>query len=290
MTTSGESHGPAETCIVQGVPAGLCLGRFDDRSRPCAAAGRLRPRVGEWPLRAIVAVSSPECGMVSPWVRRSRGRREHRLRNWWTAMSPGPLPAGEPSLEDLRPVVVPRPGHADLGGIAKYGLNEARNVLERASARETVGRVAGGAVCRCSWSRLGVTVRARVVSIGAVLLRHNGRPVPIRNPSTGRPRRIRRSAAMTLRRARPCARPSTSARRQGESLGGVFEIWCWGLCPGLGGYGASKTRLDGRLLGALGCIPAIKGVEIGHGFENAHGPGSLRSTTSSRSRSDGRCA
>ncbi len=194
--------------------------------------------------------------------------RDHA--NWLDAMSPEPLPAGATMPP---PLTIPRPGHADLTGMAKYGHEDIRNVLERASARETVGRVAAGAVCKRLLEELGVTVKARVTAIGAVAVPSSA--------TLADPRSVDWGAV----EASPvgCGDPSVSvsmceaidqARAAGESLGGVFEVWSWGLVPGLGGYATPEDRLDGRLLGALGSIPAIKGAEVGYGFAESTLPGS----------------
>lgn len=188
-------------------------------------------------------------------------------RNWQTLMSPGG------SGDDLHPrVTVPRPGHADLSGLAKYGHDDVRDVLERASARETVGRVAGGAVCRKLLAELGVTIRGRVVSIGSTA----AASVDFASPDSIDWDQVEESPV-------GCDDPAASAamcaaidraRDTGESLGGVFEVWCWGMCPGLGGYARPQDRLDGRLMGSLGSIPAVKGVEVGAAFANAAKVGS----------------
>jgi chorismate synthase len=190
--------------------------------------------------------------------------------NWLESMSPEPL---ADDRERPRPLTVPRPGHADLTGMAKSGHEDMRNVLERASARETVGRVAGGAVCKQLLAELGVTVKGRVTSIGAVNAPAGADPM---RPASVDWDAVEASPVGCDDRSaseRMCA-AIDGARAAGESLGGVVEIWCWGACPGLGGYASSEDRLDGRLLGALGSIPAIKGVEIGHAFANAGLPGS----------------
>ena len=226
-----------------------------------------------WLSRPTVVAFWPGFAWAGPWARRSLSSlRTGTMPTGQSVMSPEP-PAGG-TVEPAGRVTVPRPGHADLSGIAKYGHDDVRDVLERASARETVGRVAGGAVCKCLLSELGVTVRGRVTSIGSAEVRAGAdfaRPgsvdwasvdssdVGCDDPLVG--------AAMCEQIDR--------ARAAGESLGGVFEIWCWGLCPGLGGYGRPDERLDGKLMGALGSIPAIKGVEIGEGFLNAGRVGSM---------------
>lgn len=191
--------------------------------------------------------------------------------NWLALMSPEP-PRDRDDTATPR-VTVPRPGHADLAGLAKYGHVDVRDVLERASARETVGRVAGGAICKRLLTELGVTVRGRVIRIGAVGLAESA--------DFTRPDMIDWKAAYDSPVG--CDDPDVSAvmceaidraREAGDTLGGVFEVWSWGLCPGMGGYARSEDRLDGRLMGALGSIPAIKAVEIGQGYSNAERPGS----------------
>lgn len=187
--------------------------------------------------------------------------------NWNRQMSPDPVPEG--SEDTVGPVTVPRPGHADLGGVEKYGHKDIRDVLERASARETTARVAGGAVCRRLVADFGVEVRSRVVSIGAIGLTMphdqytdpNGVDWDAVEESPVRCEDVVTSSAM--------CEAIDAAREAGESLGGVFEVWCWGVCPGLGGYVTAESRLDARLVGAMVSIPAIKGAEIGRAFDNA---------------------
>jgi len=271
LSTAGESHGPAEICLLEGVPAGLALTTTDvdlDLSRRQQGYGRGGRMVIESDRCRFLAgvrlgrtLGTPICIVVE--------NRDHE--SWKAAMSPDP-PADATDGHRAR-VTVPRPGHADLSGLAKYGLVDIRDVLERASARETVARVAGGAVCKRLLTELGVTVRGRVVSIGVAAVEGGAdfadwrridweaveaSPVGCDDPEVG--------AAMCEEIDR--------AREAGESLGGVFEIWCWGLCPGLGGYASLRDRLDGRLMAAMGSIPAIKGVEIGRGFANARLVGS----------------
>lgn len=200
------------------------------------------------------------------------GVRNVDHKNWVEVMS-----AEAPSSvagADRGAVTVPRPGHADYGGMAKYGYKEARSVLERASARETVARVAGGAVCRKLLGELGVQIRARVVRLGGVVSSTEG-------ADYARPDRIDWEAAEQspvacdeAAAAEAMCAAIDQARADGESLGGVFEVWCWGLCPGLGSYATMEERLDGRLLGAVCGIPGIKGGEIGRAFANADGKGS----------------
>jgi chorismate synthase len=279
MTTAGESHGPGEVCVIEGIPSGLALTTAQiDRElkrrqegygrggRMSIEADRARFMAG---VRLGMTLGSPICILVE----------NQDFVSWTEIMSPeapeGPAGAGRgPGAGGaLGCDKVPRPGHADLAGLAKHGFEDIRNVLERASARETVGRVAGGAVCKRFLEELGVTVRGRVTSIGAV---KGALAADASRPETVEWETVEASAVA-------CDDPVASAamceaidgaRAAGESLGGVFEVWCWGLCPGLGGYATMGDRLDGRLLGALGSIPAIKGVEVGEAFTLAEQPGS----------------
>jgi chorismate synthase len=174
--------------------------------------------------------------------------------------------------KDDLPVTIPRPGHADLAGVAKYGLTDVRNVLERASARETVARVAAGAICKALLAEVGVQVRGRVTRIGSVVASENSYV----DPNDVDWNAVEESAVACAEGevAEQMCAAIDAARERGESLGGVFEIWCWEVCPGVGGYASLSERLDGRLMGALGSIPAIKGVEVGPAFENAQRLGS----------------
>jgi chorismate synthase len=205
--------------------------------------------------------------------------RDHA--NWRPLMSP------EPPLDDARSgleagsagqgiaVTIPRPGHADLAGLMKYGHDDVRDVLERASARETVGRVAAGAVCKRLLAELGVTVAGRVLSIGDVAAAPDGGSSFL-DPTAVDWEAVETSpvgCADAVASRAMCA-AIDEARAKGESLGGVFEIWCWGLTPGLGGYATYEERIDGRLLGALASIPAIKGAQVADAFADTSLPGS----------------
>jgi chorismate synthase len=187
---------------------------------------------------------------------------------WLASMSPDPGP-GDPGAR----VSVPRPGHADLAGIAKHGFDEARSVLERSSARETVARVAAGALARSLLRQVGVEVAGRVLAIGQAVASDGADPSNAHSVDWGA---VEASDFGTEdKTAEDRMRAAVDrAREQGESLGGVFEIWAWGLLPGIGGYSEIFDRLDGRLFGALGSIPAIKGVEVGLGFAGSALPGS----------------
>ena len=271
MVTAGESHGPAEVCIIEGVPAGLTVTAADidaelaRRRRGYGRGGRQAFESDQARFLAGVrhgkTLGSPVCIVVE--------NQDHA--HWAEVMSPDAPALGGGGATSR--VTLPRPGHADLTGLAKHGHNDTRNVLERASARETVGRVAGGALCKLLLKELGVSIRSRVVAIGSVALDSS--------PDLCRPDELNWQAIEASPVA--CDDPAASAgmcvaidaaRVAGESLGGVFEVWCWGVCPGLGGYAAMEDRLDGRLIGALASIPAIKGAEVGEAFANAAKPGS----------------
>ncbi|MCW2667987.1 MAG: chorismate synthase [Frankiales bacterium] len=209
---------------------------------------------------------------------------------WSTVMSPDPVEAAE--LEGLArnaPLTRPRPGHADLVGMQKYGFDDARPVLERASARETAARVALGAVAKAFLRQAyGIEVLSHVVSVGAVAV-PGGTPLPepsdlpVIDESPVRAFDAAASAAMVAE--------VDAAKRDGDTLGGVVEVLAYGLPPGLGSYVHGDRRLDAKLAGALMGIQAIKGVEVGDGFELARvrgseamdeivaGPGGLRRTS-----------
>ena len=270
LTTAGESHGPAEVCVLGGVPAGLALTTEDidaelaRRQRGYGRGGRMTIETDRCRLlsgvRHGVTLGSPIAIMVE----------NHDHANWVESMSPAPLPEGTARPASL---TIPRPGHADLTGMAKYGHEDMRNILERASARETVSRVAGGAVCKRLLAELGVTTKGRVTSIGDVT---SASDVDLARPGSIDWQAVEASPVGCDDAAaadKMCA-AIDQAKAAGESLGGVFEVWCWGVCPGLGSYARMEDRLDGRLLGALGSIPAIKGAEIGYGFAAAGLPGS----------------
>jgi chorismate synthase len=276
LSTAGESHGPAEVCVLEGIPAGLTVTTSDvdvdlaRRQQGYGRGGRMALEADRCRFLAGVrlgrTLGSPICMVVE--------NKDHQ--NWTAVMSPE-VAADPPIVEPVPArgrVTIPRPGHADLSGLAKYGHDNVRDVLERASARETVARVAAGAVCKRLLTEMGVTVRGRVIGIGTVRVDAIG---DFTHPDDIDWAAVDASSVGCddpIAAAAMCEQIDR-AREAGESLGGVFEIWCWGLCPGLGGYGRPQDRLDGRLMGALGSIPGIKGVEIGEGFMNAGRVGSL---------------
>ncbi|MGM0494350.1 MAG: chorismate synthase [Armatimonadota bacterium] len=266
MTTAGESHGPCVTAILEGVPAGLDL-TADGVNRDLARrqigygrGGRMQIETDRVQFTGGVrhgrTLGSPVCMVI-----------ENRdWDNWRKEMSPEL--SGE-DWESERRVRVPRPGHADLAGLARYGHGDMRNVLERASARETAARVAAGAICRALLGELGAKVRSRTVEVGGA---RDGEFAGTEEQWQAAERSdVRCADEETADRMRLAI---DEAKAAGDSLGGEVEIVAEGVPPGLGSHVAWDTRLDGRIAGAMLGIPAIKACAIGAGFEAAHRPGS----------------
>src|SRR6476660_1535731 len=265
FTTAGESHGPGLVAIVEGMPAGLALDR-DALDRDMARrqlghgrGGRMKIETDTVDVRSGVRHGRTLGGPIALLV----ANRDYK--NWEDRMNPWPV-------EDFEPeeVHLPRPGHADLVGAQKYGHKDIRNVLERASARETAARVAGGSIARGFLSALGVGVHSHVTQIASVKApeREGLGPDdfaavdedPVRCLDAGA------SAAMVAEINR--------LRKANESLGGTFEVRAFGLVPGLGSHISWEDRLDGRLAGAVASIQSVKGVSIGEAWDVAGRPGS----------------
>lgn len=263
--TAGESHGPVLTAIIDGLPAGLPVEadyiniQLSRRQGGYGRGGRMKIESDQVQIlsgvRGGFTLGSPLTLQVEnkDWA------------NWSEIMAPG-----SNARSDQQVVTRPRPGHADLTGALKYGHRDIRNVLERASARETAARVAVGTVARRLLEELGAEIVGHVVQIGSV--KANVQNISIQRIKDG----VSSSEVV-------CAEPEAekamikeieNARQAGDSLGGVFEIQVSGLPPGLGSYTQWDRKLDGRLSGALMSIQAIKGVEVGLGFEAAGLPGS----------------
>ena len=264
FVTAGESHGPGLTAVVEGLPAGLEL-EPEDLDRDLARRQLGHGRGGRMKIetdRAIVT-SGVRHGRTlgSPVALRVENRD---YANWEERMNPWPVEA------DVAEVHLPRPGHADLAGVQKYGFTDVRNVLERASARETAARVACGALARAFLRRLGVEVHSHVLRVGAVEAPAPDRLLPDDfaevDASPVRCLDLEASEAMVAEINR--------ARKANESLGGVFEVRAFGLVPGLGSYASWDERLDARLAGAVMSIQSMKGVGIGDGFDLAARDGS----------------
>ena len=185
--------------------------------------------------------------------------------NWEERMNPWPVAATVPEVH------LPRPGHADLVGTQKYDFSDVRNVLERASARETAARVAGGAVARTFLRAVGVEIRSHVVQIGSVAAPRRDEPLTVADFDRVDDDPVR---CLDAEASRAMVQHINVQRKANESLGGVFEVIAFGLVPGLGSHVSWEERLDGRLAGALCSIQAIKGVGLGEGFDLAGKPGS----------------
>jgi chorismate synthase len=235
LTTAGESHGPALVAILTGLPAGLRLERdaidadlrrrqqgYGRSPRQKLESDRVEVLAG---LRHGVTLGTPLALVVR--------NRDHA--NWTWGMSPWP-PEDEPSGKGTRPVTLPRPGHADLGGVLKYGHDDVRNALERASARHTAAHVAAGAVAKALLLELGVEVAGRPVEVGGA------------------------TTEEAMREA------TDAARKDRDTLGGIVEVRATGVMPGLGSYAEKRDRLDARLAFALMGIQAVKAVEVGDGL------------------------
>ena len=233
LTTAGESHGPALVGILTGLPAGLTL----DRDAIDADLARRQQGYGRSPRQQI----EQDRVEVLTGLRHGRtlgtplalfvANRDHK--NWAWGMSPWP-PEGEPEGKGTKPVTLPRPGHADLAGALKFGHDDVRNTLERASARQTAVTVAAGAVAKALLAEIGIEVAGSVVAMGDV----------------------------------------DSAKADRDTVGGVVEVRARGVPPGLGSYATRDERLDARLAAALMGTQAVKGVEIGEGFALANLRGS----------------
>jgi chorismate synthase len=270
--TAGESHGQALVAICEGLPAGIEVTTAD------IAAALARRRAGHG--RGARMKFEQDEAEITGGVRHGRtlgGPVAIRVANsewakWATVMSPDPVaPADRAGRAGKEPLTRPRPGHADLAGMQKYGHDDARPVLERASARETAARVALGELARGFLRQaLGAEIVSHVVAIGAVRVPDGLVPGPADLAAIDAdPVRCLDQAASAAMIAEIDA-----AHRDGDTLGGLIEVVAHGLPPGLGSYAHWDRRLDARLAGAVMSIHAIKGVEIGDGFASAGRRGS----------------
>jgi chorismate synthase len=264
FTTAGESHGPGLTAIVEGMPAGLALDQaaldrdMARRQLGHGRGGRMQIESDSVEVRSGVrhgrTLGSPIAVLVA--------NRDYT--NWEARMNPWPVD------EDIEEVHLPRPGHADLVGSQKYGHADIRNVLERASARETAARVAAGSVARAFLAAVGASVYSHVTQIASVKApeRPDLKPEDFERVDDDPVRCLdsEASAAMVAEIDR--------LRKENESLGGRFEVLAFGLVPGLGSHVSWEERLDGRLAGAVASIQSVKGVAIGEAWDVAGRPGS----------------
>lgn len=248
MISAGESHGKEITVILEGVPAGLHV-------NPAQINAELHRRQGGYGRGKRMQIETDEAEILSG-VRDGKTIgspialriKNHDYENWRGRMNVGAL-----TIDD--PVTAPRPGHADLSGVLKFGLNDVRNVLERASARETAARVAAGAIMKQLLSEFGVSLSSRTISIGGIETKET-----------------LRSAAEIETSPLRCADPQQeklmieridAAANKGDTLGGVSEIVATGVCPGLGTYTQWDLRLDSKIAAAMMSIPSVKSVSIG---------------------------
>jgi chorismate synthase len=268
FTTAGESHGQALVTILEGMPAGLPLVAADiDRELARRQHGYGRSRRMQIESDRVELLAGVRAGETigSPIAMLIRNRD---WKNWQEIMDPAPH-EGDPGAR-ARAVTRPRPGHADLAGMLKYDRTDARDVLERASARETTARVAAGAVCRVLLARFGITVGSHLVHLGGIDAASPATlPDDLNAAADTSPVRTLNKAA----EARMVERID-QAKKDGDTLGGICEIVCRGVPVGLGSYVSWTRKLDGRIAAACMSIPAVKGVEIGIGFEAARRPGS----------------
>jgi chorismate synthase len=267
FSTAGESHGKALVTIVEGLPAGLPVAaEWVDRelTRRMQGYGRgARMKIErdqiEWlsGLRAGETLGSPVAMLI----------QNRDWANWEDVMA---YEASE-SVGELRRrrVTRPRPGHADLAGVLKYDRVDARDILERASARETTARVAAGALAKRLLDEFGVEVGSHVVAIGGIRAARIEPPVPLNEASDRSEVRVLDPAAEM-----EIIRRIDAAKQAGDTLGGEVEVLARGVVVGLGSHVSWDRKLDGRLAGMLMSIPAVKGVEIGMGFEASRRPGS----------------
>jgi chorismate synthase len=269
--TAGESHGPELVAILEGLPAGVPVsltGIRADLARRKLGYGRgARMKFEEDELTISSGVRFG-LSMGSPIAVRIGNTEWPR---WVDVMSTEPVDIESLPKGRGAPLTRPRPGHADLVGMQKYGFEEARNVLERASARETAARVALGAVARAFLGELGIRLVAHTLSVGTIRV-PEGSALPA-------PGDVDALDADPLR----CFDGATSAlmvgavdkaQKEGDTLGGVVEVLAYGVPPGLGSYTHWDRRIDSQLAAALMSIQAIKGVEVGDGFETTKRPGS----------------
>jgi chorismate synthase len=265
LVTAGESHGRTLVAVLEGVPAGLPLVAADvdaDLARRMQGHGRgARMKIEADRVQLVAGVRRGET-LGSPIAMLIENLD---FEHWRDVM--GPEPAAEPSRRRL---TRPRPGHADLAGMLKYDRDDGRDVLERASARETAARVAAGAVCRRLLTAFGVEIGSHVTALGGIAARvPDPLPVPLDAAADRSPVRCLDPEAESAMIARIDA-----AKKDGDTLGGVVEVVARGVVVGLGSHVAADRRLDGRLAAALMSIPAVKGVEMGLGFALAGLPGS----------------
>ena len=264
FTTAGESHGPGLTAVLEGLPAGLELtpGDIDrDLARRQLGHGRGGRMKIEKDRAEVTSGVRHGSTLGGPIALRMQNRD---YANWEERMNPWPVEA------EVEEVHLPRPGHADLAGVQKFGFTDVRNVLERASARETTSRVAVGALAKVFLRALGVEVRSHVLRIGTVVApaRESLCVDDFEGVDESPVRCLDGPASEAM------VAEIDAARKANESLGGTYEVVAFGVVPGIGSHLSWDERIDGRLAQAIMSIQAMKGVGIGDGFELAERVGS----------------
>ena len=271
--TAGESHGPALTCIAEGMPAGVPVlaeqldSQLARRQKGYGRGGRMKIETD----RAEISSGIRHGLTLGSPITLTVVNRDYDT--WTEVMNPGPVAPYSPDTKKRQPIEIPRPGHADYAGGLKYRtLDDMRNILERASARETTMRVATGAIARRLLEECGIFIGSHVVEIGGV----HARPRLTLPPASeinaladaSSTRCLDEDATLEMEKI------IDTAQANGDTVGGVFEVVADGLPIGLGSHVHWDRKLDGRLAGALMSIHAMKGVEIGLGFETARRFGS----------------
>lgn len=259
ILTAGESHGAAQLGIIEGFPKGVTIEEKainEELRRRMSGVGRGKRMALEQDEVTLIAGLRNKVTLGSPIAVLVKNKDVHIFAQ---------------KRDALEPLSVPRPAHADLAGAFKYDECDLRNILERASARETVSRVAVGSICKQLLSHFKVTIASYTVSVGTVVSQQ--RPKDAGEIS----KKARHSSLNCIDRAaeRRMLSLIKQCRQKGDTLGGVIEIWASGICPGVGSVMHFDKRLDARLASSLMSIPAIKGVEVGLGFSYAKKKGSL---------------
>jgi len=265
LLTAGESHGKGLVAILEGLPAGVPVSpkeiadELARRRHGYGRGGRQRFEADAFEILSGIRHGTTLGSPIAVTIPNVEWGSKYRDL---MAVDGEPDPAAR--------LTRPRPGHADLVGVLKFGFDDVRNVLERASARETAARVAAGACCKAFLTGLGITVLSHVVQIGKVRSRRRRPPEPADQEAVD---------ASPVRCADPEAGRAMTAeidrlRKAKDTVGGVFEVLAYGAPPGLGSYVQSDRKLDARLAAALMSIQSVKGVEVGDGFATAARPGS----------------
>ncbi len=271
--TAGESHGPALAAIVEGLPAGIPVSLNDidsqllRRQQGYGRGGRMKIESDKAEVLSGIRFGKTIGSPVTLLI------RNRDWQNWTVTMAQFEKPA-----EDVAKITVPRPGHADLAGRIKYGFDDIRPVIERSSARETAARVAAGTLSRIFLRALGIEIGSYVSAIGPACEKESS-PALGNLLADGAESLSVEADRSTVRMLDRSAETSALAAidevcSQGDTLGGVIELFITGVPMGFGSYVQHDRRLDAALIGALLSIQAIKGAEIGHAFDNARKPGS----------------